>query len=400
MVPVDFLRGIHGYGQDDEDAQTAYEQGVALELHDDVDEGVEHREQQAYEKGCAGVAEEGAHEEGDEPDGHDGGDKVGEEEGEVLGEGQQEGVEEHEGDADKGVLDGVDGRLTADFDKEDHGKGEQDDEVGILDAAGGLLVLLDRNLEVDTEGLCLLQLGMAIEHLCKVAVEGQHFPVGIEALVGDLALGGEIASSETGCGTVGGQMDRGSAANGQEVEVVGAFEGHGDAVVEVAAVEERLQVDTAREGVMAAEMQGFGGELGGLAVENEGGIVGEAFEVADGKEELGPVGAEALQLFGFELFGQGEPACKREGCFVDGEVVDAAFEGAGVDVAVDVEGLGQDIEVVGRAVAGNEEHGTCEGLPVAPFLVYFEIGKTFGAAAFVHHVHDDGLRDEQQNADD
>ena len=278
----------------------------------------------------------------------------------------------------------MDGRLTADFDKEDHGKGEQDDEVGILDAAGGLLVLLDRNLEVDTEGLCLLQLGMAVEHLCKVAVEGQHFPVGIEALVGDLALGGEVASGETGCGTVGGQMDRGSAANGQEVEVV----------------EERLQVDTAREGVMAAKVECFGGELGGLAVKNDGGIVGEAFEVANGKEELGPVGAEALQLFGFELFGQGEVACKGECCFVDSEVVDAAFEGAGVDVAVDVEGLGQNIEVVGRAVARDEEHGTCEGLPVAPFLVYFEIGKAFGVAAFVHHVHDDGLRDEQQNADD
>ena len=38
---------------------------------------------------------------------------------------------------------------------------------------------------------------------------------------------------------------------------------------------------------MAAKMEGFGGELGGLAVENEGGIVGEAFEVANGKEELG-----------------------------------------------------------------------------------------------------------------
>ena len=173
-------------------------------MHDDVDEGVEHREQQADEKGCAGVAEEGTHEEGDESDGHDGGDKVGEEEGEVLGEGQQEGVEEHKGDADKGVLDRMDGRLTSDFDKEDHSKGEQDDEVGILDAAGGLLVLLDRNFEVDTEGLCLLQLGMAVEHLCKVAVEGQHFPVGGEALVGDLALDGEIASSETGCGAVGG----------------------------------------------------------------------------------------------------------------------------------------------------------------------------------------------------
>ena len=107
-----------------------------------------------------------------------------------------------------------------------------------------------------------------------------------------------------------------------------------------------------------------------------------------------------FQLFGFELFGQGEAAGKGEGCFVDGEVVDAAFEGTGVDVAVDVKGLGQNIEVVGSAVAGDEENGTCEGLPVAPFLVYFEVGKAFGAAAFVHHVHDDGLRDEQQNADD
>ena len=147
-------------------------------------------------------------------------------------------------------------------------------------------------------------------------------------------------------------------------------------------------------------MQGFGGELCRLAVVDESGIVGKAFEIGDGEEQFCPFGAEMLQLVGFEFFGEGEIAREFEGGFIDGEIIDAALEGAGVDVALYVESLWQQVDVVGCGVARNEEHGTCKGLPAAPFLTHFEVGGGFSVAALVHQVHDDGLRYEQQQADD
>ena len=191
------------------------------------------------------VFEQGAHKEGDEPDGHDGGDDVREEEGEVFGEREQQDIEEHEGDAHEGILNGVDGGEAAVLDKEDYGEGEQDDEVGILDAAGGLLVLLDGNFEVDTKRLGVAQFAVGVEHLGKVAVQRQHFPVGIETLCSDFSVGGQIAAGETGCGTVGGEADRGGASHGEEIEVVGTFERHSKTVGDLSSIKDRLDVYTA-----------------------------------------------------------------------------------------------------------------------------------------------------------
>ena len=171
LVPVNFLGGVHGNGQDDEDAETAYQEGVALQLHDDIDEEVEHGEETPNAKGSTPMFEQGPHEESDEGNGHAGSYEVGEEEGEVLGEGEQQGVEKYQGEAHQCILDGVDGGLATDFDKEHHRKGEQDDEVGILDAARGLLVLFDRNAEADIDGAGILQGIAAGEHLREVAVE-------------------------------------------------------------------------------------------------------------------------------------------------------------------------------------------------------------------------------------
>ena len=400
MVPVDFLRGVHGCGQDDEDPEAADKEGVALQLHDDVDEGVEDEEQQPDEEGGAVVLEQSAHEEGDEADGHDRGDDVGEEEGEVLGEGEQQDVEEHEGDAHEGILYGMDGGKAAVLDKEDYGKSEQDDEIGVLDAAGGLLVLLHRHLEVNPKRLGIAQLAVRAEHLGKVAVEGQHLPVGGKSLFRHLAVGGQVAAGEAGSGAVGGEVQRSGASHGQEVEVVGTFKGHSEAVGDFVAVEDRLDIYSAREGVVAAEVQGFGGEVSGLAVIEERGIVGKAFEVGDGKEQLGAFGTQVFQLFGFDFLREGEVAAEVERGLIDGKVIDAAFQHAGLYVALDVEVFGQQIDVVGCRVARDEEHGTREGLSAAPFLGDFEVGCCLGAAALVHHVHDDGLRNKQQNADD
>ena len=93
-------------------------------------------------------------------------------------------------------------------------------------------------------------------------------------------------------------------------------------------------------------------------------------------------------------------AAEVERGLIDGKVIDAALQHAGLDVTLDVEVFGQQIDVVGCRVARDEEHGTREGLSAAPFLGDFEVGGCLGAAALVHHVHDDGLRNKQQNADD
>ena len=95
LVPVNFLGGVHGNGQDDEDAETTYQEGVALQLHDDIDEEVEHGEETPNAKGSTPMFEQGPHEKSDEGDGHAGSYEVGEEEGEVLGEGEQQGVEKY-----------------------------------------------------------------------------------------------------------------------------------------------------------------------------------------------------------------------------------------------------------------------------------------------------------------
>ena len=157
---------------------------------------------------------------------------------------------------------------------------------------------------------------------------------------------------------------------------------------------------TPHERASLLPMQGFGGEVDRFAVQGEGGIVRKAAEVADGKEEFGAVGAEPFETFGTELFGQDEMAGKVDSRFVDREIIDAALQGARVDVAFDVQLFGQDVYVGGSAVAGNEEHGACEGLPSAPLFAHFDVGSLLGVAALVHHVHDDGLRNEQQQADD
>ena len=147
-------------------------------------------------------------------------------------------------------------------------------------------------------------------------------------------------------------------------------------------------------------MQGFGGELSGLAVVDQRGIVGKAFEVGDGKKQLGAVGAEMFQLLRFNLLREGEMSAEVECGLKHGKIIDAAFQRTGIDVALNVEGLGQQVDVVGCRIARNKEHGTREGLPAAPFLGDFEVGGILSAAALVDHAHDDGLRDEQQNADD
>ena len=137
-----------------------------------------------------------------------------------------------------------------------------------------------------------------------------------------------------------------------------------------------------------------------MAAEGEDGVVGKAFEVADGEKQFGLSGAEMFDMVGFQLFGQDEVAVEVEVGFEDRKVVDAPFQGAGVDVALYAEGFGHEVDVVGCAVARNEDYRACEGLATAPFFGYLVIGTGFGVTTFVHHVHYDGLRDEQQHADD
>ena len=108
----------------------------------------------------------------------------------MFGEGEEQDVEEHDGDAYKGVLHGMDGGEAAVFDKEDHGKGEQYDEVGVFDAAGGLLVLLDGNFQLYSEWFGFIEGTLRFHHLGKIAVQSQHFPVGFETLVVHFAVGG------------------------------------------------------------------------------------------------------------------------------------------------------------------------------------------------------------------
>ena len=116
-----------------------------------------------------------------------------------------------------------------------------------------------------------------------------------------LAVGGQVAAGETGCGAVGREVQRSGASHGEEIEVVGAFEGHCEAVGDFVAVEDGLYIYSARESVVAAQVQCFGGKVSGLAVIEERGIVGKAFEVGDGKEQLGAFGAQVFQLLRFNL---------------------------------------------------------------------------------------------------
>ena len=60
-----------------------------------------------------------------------------------------------------------------------------------------------------------------------------------------LAVGGQVAAGEAGCGAVGGEVQRGCASHGEEVEVVGTFERDGEAVGDFVTVEDGLDVYTA-----------------------------------------------------------------------------------------------------------------------------------------------------------
>ena len=88
------------------------------------------------------------------------------------------------------------GVFAADFDKEYHGEGKQYDEVGILDAAGGLLILFHGYAQVDVDGAWIVEGIVAAEDLREVAVEPQDFPVCRETLVANLSVGRQIVSAE------------------------------------------------------------------------------------------------------------------------------------------------------------------------------------------------------------
>ena len=55
LVPVYLAGGVHGGGEDEEDAEAADEEGVTFELHDYVDEEIEHGQKSAHGQGCTPV---------------------------------------------------------------------------------------------------------------------------------------------------------------------------------------------------------------------------------------------------------------------------------------------------------------------------------------------------------
>ena len=87
------------------------------------------------------------------------------------------------------------------------------------------------------------------------------------------------------------------------------------------------------------------------------------------------------------------------GSFVDREIVDAAFQCSGFDVAAGFVFFGKDVDVVLYFVAWDKKHGAYQSARGAPLLGYFIGGRTLGFDPFVNNVLDEYLGNHKQKAE-
>ena len=435
-LPFDFLGEVHDDGEDGEKAEAAGEEGVGLHADEEEYVGVEAGEEAADDERRAADAQHAGQVEGDEADGHHGGEGVGEGEAGVLGGGEKQRVEQAQGKAHEKVLRGVDVPPLEHFREETDDEREDDDEEGVLRRPGGLLVLVHGQQQAHSEkggedGLADVgvvhvggegEVGVVVvigeflpadDGLGIVAVEFEHLPFGGESRVAHFALAGEKGPGEAGRGTVGSEARFRDAPERGEEQMGGASQVEGDGKWHGAVrAEEGRGVGGdgnagGREGV--GRGAGIGGD-GGVAPADVH-LLANAAEVADADVQRGVGGPQVVEVCPerAEIVG-GERAAERDGSVVDHDVVYAPSQLLGLQRAGDFQRLGQVVDMACGPFAfavlvgvGDGERGAGQDLAAAPRLPHFGHGFPLPVLPLadegVNEKHGDD-KDDGENADE
>jgi len=141
FVPLHLQRHKHQHRQNHEEAKAAEEQCIGFHLEQYVHENIERKQQRSHHQRGLADFQDARQVARDQHDGHQHGDKVRPEEGDVLAEREQQRVEHQQRGTDEQILYRMDGRLPAVLHEENRGEGEENEQVGVLHRARGLLVL-------------------------------------------------------------------------------------------------------------------------------------------------------------------------------------------------------------------------------------------------------------------
>ena len=114
-TPIDFQGEAHDEGKDGEKPDASGEEGISLHLEQDIDVGIEQRQEGTDEQGCPPEPQQTCQVADEQGDGHEGGNEVCPGKPQVLGEGEQQGVEQAKRQAHEEVLEGMDALLAGDF---------------------------------------------------------------------------------------------------------------------------------------------------------------------------------------------------------------------------------------------------------------------------------------------